>query len=70
MQLIRVGEESGQLQAMLARVADIYDEEVKRALQRMVSLLVPGLTVVLGLVVAGIVASMLTAIVGAYDLAL
>jgi general secretion pathway protein F len=69
-QLIRVGEESGQLQAMLARVADIYDEEVKRALQRMVSLLVPGLTVALGLVVAGIVASMLTAIVGAYDLAL
>jgi len=67
-QLILVGEEAGQLGAMLLRVADIYDEEVKRALQRMLSLLVPLVTIGLGLVVAIIIGSMLTAILSAYNL--
>ncbi len=53
---------------MLLRIADIYDEEVKRSLQRLVSMLVPGITILLGLLVAGIVATMLNAILGAYDL--
>jgi general secretion pathway protein F len=67
-QLVQVGEESGELTAMLLRIADIYDEEVKRSLQRLVSMLVPGITILLGLLVAGIVATMLNAILGAYDL--
>jgi general secretion pathway protein F len=67
-QLVQVGEESGELSHMLLRVSDIYDEEVKRALQRMVSMLVPAITIGLGLLVAGIVATMLTAILGTYDL--
>jgi general secretion pathway protein F len=67
-QLVQVGEESGQLEAMLLRVADIYDEQVKRTLQRLLSLLVPVVTIGLGLLVAGIIASMLTAILSTYDL--
>ena len=67
-QLILVGEEAGQLEAMLLRVADVYDEEVKRTLQRMLSLLVPLVTIALGLLVAGIIGSMLTAILSAYNL--
>jgi general secretion pathway protein F len=67
-QLIQVGEESGQLEAMLLRVADIFDEEVKRGLQRIISLLVPAVTILLGLLVAGIIGSMLTAILSTYDL--
>jgi general secretion pathway protein F len=67
-QLVQVGEESGQLEAMLLRIADIYDEEVKRSLQRILSLLVPIVTICLGVVVATIIASMLTAILSTYDL--
>jgi general secretion pathway protein F len=67
-QLVQVGEESGELSAMLLRVSDIYDEEVKRSLQRLVSMLVPAITIGLGLLVAAIVATMLTAILGTYDL--
>lgn len=68
LQLIRVGEESGRLDTMLIKVADIYDEEVGRTLQRAVAILVPATTIVLGLIVAGIVGSMMTAILSAYDL--
>jgi len=69
-QLVRVGEESGQLEKMLLRVADIYDEEVKRTLQRMLSLLVPVLTICIGILVGAIIATMLTAILSTYDLSL
>lgn len=67
-QLVQVGEESGQLEAMLLRVADIYDVQVRRTLDRLLSLLVPVVTIGLGLLVAGIIAAMLTAILGTYDL--
>lgn len=67
-QLVRVGEESGQLEAMLLRVAEIYDDEVKRTLQRMLSLLVPVMTICIGILVAGIIATMLTAILSTYEL--
>jgi general secretion pathway protein F len=69
-QLIQVGEESGQMEAMLVRVADIYDEEVKRALQRLTAILVPVVTIGLGIIVAGIITSMLTALLSTYDLSL
>jgi general secretion pathway protein F len=68
-QMVQVGEESGQLDSMLVQVAEIYDEEVKRTLQRLLALLTPGITIVLGLIVALIIGSMLTAILSAYNLA-
>ncbi|MDB5394593.1 MAG: Type secretion system protein [Rhodospirillales bacterium] len=68
-QLIHVGEEGGQLEDMLLRVASIYDEETRQALQRMLALLVPMITILLGLIVAAVVSSMLTAILSTYDLA-
>jgi general secretion pathway protein F len=67
-QLLRVGEESGQLEIMLLRVAEIYDDEVKRSLERFVSLLVPLITIALGVLVAVIIGSILSAILGSYDL--
>lgn len=67
-QLVRVGEESGQLEAMLLNIADIYEEEVKRGLQRALSLLVPVVTICLGFLVAAIISSMLIAILSTYDL--
>ena len=69
-QLIRVGEESGQLEPMLLRVADIYDGEVKHTLQRILSLLVPVMTICIGILVAAIIATMLTAILSTYEISM
>jgi general secretion pathway protein F len=69
-QLIQVGEESGQMESMLLRVAEIYDEEVKRTVQRMLALLVPVMTICIGILVAVIIATMLTAILSTYELSL
>lgn len=57
-QMISVGETTGALDAMLARVADFYEEEVDAAVAGLVSLLEPALIAVLGIVVGGIVISM------------
>ncbi len=68
-QMLRIGEESGQLEAMLLRLADIYDEEVKLRLARLEAVLVPAVTIGIGLFVGAIVTVMLTAILSSYDLA-
>lgn len=63
-QLSRVGEEAGMLDSMLLRVAKMYDEQVEVQLERMVALLVPVITLFMGLVVGVIVFSVLAAILG------
>jgi len=68
LQMIRVGEESGSLDAMLAKVASIYDRESRNSVQSMLTLLEPILIIGLGVVVAGIIISILMAILGANDL--
>lgn len=68
-QMIKLGEESGHLDQMLDRVATTYDREVKTAVQRMLALLEPILIVGLGLVIAGIIISILMAILSVNDLA-
>ena len=66
--LIRVGEETGQLDTMLIKVADIYDEEVRRSIDSMLALLVPVLTIILGVIIAAIIGSILAAILSVYEL--
>ena len=68
LQLIEVGEESGQLETMLLRVADIYEEETERTIGRLLGLLVPVITIGLGVVVAFIIGSLLSAMLSVYDL--
>jgi len=70
LRLIAVGEQSGQLETMLARVAEIYEAALQRQLQRITSLLTPILTVCIGLVVGGLLLSVMGAIVSVNDLAL
>jgi general secretion pathway protein F len=69
-QLIQVGEESGQLEPMLLRVAEIYDGEVKHTLERILSLLVPIMTICIGVLVAAIIGTMLTAILSTYEISM
>ncbi len=68
-QMIRVGEESGELTAMLFRVAEVYERGLQSALKRALALLEPALILTLGVVVAGIVLSILLAILGVNQLA-
>jgi len=62
--MIRVGEESGQLEAMLTKVAEVYDRETQTTLRRALAILEPVLILVLGAIIAGIVMSILVAILG------
>ena len=68
-QLIRVGEETARLEEMLMKTAEILDEEVRRSAERLLALLVPAITVLLGVVVALVIGSILTAVLSVYDLA-
>jgi general secretion pathway protein F len=68
--LVRLGEETGKLADMALRAAEIHEEQVHHTISRLVALLVPVITVVMGLVVAGIVGSLLVAMLSLNDLAL
>ena len=66
-QMITIGEETGQLDSMLSKVADFYESEVDAALESLTSALEPVLIVFLGVVVGFIVVAMflpLVAIIG------
>lgn len=67
--LLRLGEETAQLGPMALRAAEIHEEKTRLGVQRLVALLVPAITVVMGVVIAGIVASLLLAMLGLNDLA-
>jgi type IV pilus assembly protein PilC len=56
--MISVGEQTGGLDEMLAKIADFYDEEVDAAVSNLLSLLEPVMIVFLGIVVGGMVVSM------------
>lgn len=68
LQMIRVGEESGALDGMLAKVAGIYERETRASVQGMLTLMEPVLIIGLGVIVAGIIISILMAILGANEL--
>ncbi len=58
-QMILVGEESGRLEEMLHRVADVYDREVAAAIKRFLAVLEPALILSLAVLIGGIVLSIL-----------
>jgi type IV pilus assembly protein PilC len=57
-QMVAIGEESGSLDAMLAKVADFYEEEVDNLVDALSSLIEPLIMVVLGVVIGGLVIAM------------
>ena len=68
LQMVQIGEESGQLHAMLLRVAELFEEEVQRTMQRSLALLEPLLILGLGTLIAISVLSTLLAILGLNEL--
>lgn len=67
---VRTGEESSQLGMMLSRLGDVLDRDVKVRLTRVVAILTPLITVILGASVAGIIAAIMSAILGFNELAI
>jgi general secretion pathway protein F len=59
LQMVQVGEESGELDGMLLKVADTFDVEVRNTMDRLLSALVPLLTIVMAGVIALIVLAIL-----------
>ena len=67
--LLRLGEETAQHGSMALRAAAIHEERVRIVTQRLVALLTPAITIGMGLLIAGIVSSLLLAMLSLNDLA-
>lgn len=57
-QMIAIGEEAGSMDAMLAKVADFYEEEVDNLVDNLSSLMEPIIMVILGILVGGLIVAM------------
>jgi general secretion pathway protein F len=67
--LLSVGEETGNLDAMFNRMADIYDTETRTAIRRFTSLFEPLIILVMGLLIGTLILSLMLAITGINDIA-
>ena len=54
-QMVAIGEESGDLDTMLSKIADFYEEEVDNAIEVLSSMMEPMIMVVLGVLIGGLV---------------
>ena len=66
--MIKVGEETGQLDTMLLKVATTYEKGLRDAVKRFMSLLEPAIILAMGIIIAFIVISMLMAVFSILDL--
>ena len=57
-QMISVGEQTGELDTMLTKIADFYEDEVDASVENLIALLEPLMILFLGVVIGGIVISM------------
>lgn len=56
--MVAIGEESGQLDSMLGKVADFFEAEVDDAVDALSSLMEPIIMVILGVLIGGLVVAM------------
>jgi len=69
LRLVAAGEQTGQLELMLARIADIFEKNFHTQLQRLTTLLAPLLTIMIGVVVGGMMVMVISAILSVNELA-
>lgn len=70
LQLVAVGVESGCIGPMLLKAAEIHEAEAARAARRLVAMIGPLTTILLGCLIGGIVWSIMDAVLGAYERAI
>ncbi|WP_097015830.1 type II secretion system F family protein [Anaerocolumna aminovalerica] len=66
-QMIKIGEESGDIESMLEKVADYYDEEVEAAAQRLTAVLEPAIIIFLAFVVGIIIMAIMQPMLAMYE---
>ena len=69
-QMVRVGEESGRLDAMMLELATVFEDHVESGIKRGLALLEPLLIMVMGLLIAVIIIAILMGIMSVNDLAI
>ena len=65
--MVRIGEESGNIEEMLDKLADYYDEEVEMAVQSLMAFLEPIMILVLAAIVSVLIASVLAPMMKMYE---
>jgi len=68
--LLTVGEETGRLDAMFVRMADIYENDTRASIRRFTAIFEPIIILVMGVLVGGLILSMLLAITSINDVAI
>jgi general secretion pathway protein F len=68
--LLTVGEETGKLDAMFTRMADIYEDDTRAAIKRFTAVFEPVVILVMGVIVGGFILSILVAITSINDVAI
>jgi general secretion pathway protein F len=68
--LLMVGEETGRLDQMFTRMADIYENDTRVSIRRFTSVFEPIVILVMGVIVGGLILSMLLAITSINDVAI
>jgi type IV pilus assembly protein PilC len=68
-QMISVGEETGNMDVMLHKIADFYDQEVEQAIKGLTSMIEPIVIVVMGIIIGTIVIAMFMPMFGMGELA-
>jgi general secretion pathway protein F len=66
--MLRLGEETGQMPALAARVAEFYEQKLQRSLDRIVSIIGPLAIVFISSVVGGLIVSVMTALLSVTQL--
>ncbi len=66
---VKIGEEIGKLDEMLLKHADFCARNIRHSIDRLLAILVPALTIALGLVVAGLISTILVSILSINELA-
>jgi general secretion pathway protein F len=69
LRLVAVGEESGQLGPMLIQVASVVETDLQRHIERMVGLLTPALTLVIGGSIGALIMHVMSAVLSINNLA-
>jgi general secretion pathway protein F len=68
-QMVSIGEETGRLDDMLLRVANIFEKKTQTSIERAMSLLTPILTIIIAAVVGGLIITVMNAVLSINDLA-
>ena len=65
--MVRIGEESGNIEEMLDKLADYYDEEVEMAVQSLMAAMEPMIIIVLALIVGILIGSVMAPMLTMYE---